>query len=193
MGTIAMEPARIEDARLVRETLAGSQASFQLLVERYQDRLFALARHYTRNAVEIEDIVQEAFLKAFRRLDSFDHRSSFYTWIYRIAVNIARQHLKKQSSRPATDSMEQQLEIGRQPADGREAGEDSMLRQRALDGAMAQLPENQRTALSLYYFEELSYEEISEAMQQNINTVRTHIRRGKQKLATMIDEGVLGP
>ena len=62
-----------EDARLVEETLAGNQLSFQLLVERYQERLFALARHYTKNPVEIEDVVQESFLKAFRRLDSF-HR-----------------------------------------------------------------------------------------------------------------------
>ena len=68
-----------EDALLVEETLAGNQLSFQLLVERYQERLFALARHYTKNPVEIEDVVQESFLKAFRRLDTFHHQSSFYT------------------------------------------------------------------------------------------------------------------
>ena len=93
------EQAR-EDARLVEETLAGNQLSFQLLVERYSDRLFALARHYTRNPVEIEDVIQESFLKAFRRLDTFHHQSSFYTWIYRIATNTILDFLKRRGRSP---------------------------------------------------------------------------------------------
>ena len=82
MGLRLMEekPA-VQDSDLVRESLAGNPLSFQLLVERYQDRLFALTRHYTRNVVEIEDIVQDAFLKAYSRLDSFQQQSSFYTWL----------------------------------------------------------------------------------------------------------------
>ncbi len=95
-----MKTARSEDASLVERTLAGDQAAFQDLVERYQGRLFALARHYTRNAVEIEDIVQDTFLKAYRRLDSFDHRSSFYTWIYRIATNTVLDLLKRRGRSP---------------------------------------------------------------------------------------------
>src|SRR5687768_4261658 len=87
MEFLAMEQEAADDTSLVRETLAGNQASFQLLVERYQGRLFALVRHYTKNFVEVEDVVQETFLKAYARLDSFQHESSFYTWIYRIAVN----------------------------------------------------------------------------------------------------------
>ena len=77
MQTSAMEPAAANDLSLVQETLGGNQLSFQLLVERYQEKLFALTRHYTRSAVEIEDIVQEAFLKAYRRLDTYQQQSSF--------------------------------------------------------------------------------------------------------------------
>ncbi|MFT6715191.1 MAG: RNA polymerase sigma-70 factor (ECF subfamily), partial [Planctomycetota bacterium] len=74
-----MQPAVSTDTDLVAETLAGQQLSFQLLVERHQGRLFAVVRNYTRNRVEVEDIVQDAFLKAFKRLDSFQHQASFST------------------------------------------------------------------------------------------------------------------
>ena len=83
------DDAAAGDANLVEECLAGNAVSFQLLVERYQERMFSLARHYTRSAVEVEDIVQETFLKAFRRLDSFQQQASFSTWLYRIATNLA--------------------------------------------------------------------------------------------------------
>lgn len=182
-----------EELALCQRIARGERHLFGEIIDRYSGLVAGSIAGQGVSPSDVEDLAQLTFINVFKGIHGFRGDAKLSSWIYRIAVNIARQHLKKQSSRPATDSMEQQLEIGRQPADGREAGEDSMLRQRALDSAMAQLPENQRTALSLYYFEELSYEEISEAMQQNINTVRTHIRRGKQKLATMIDEGVLGP
>ena len=185
MGTIAMEPARIEDARLVRETLAGSQASFQLLVERYQDRLFALARHYTRNAVEIEDIVQEAFLKAFRRLDSFDHRSSFYTWIYRIAVNTILDVLKRRGRSPVQAVEDPELlgepstGAGRLPApDARlERDEIAEITRRVLDD----LPEIFRTVLVLREFEGLAYQEIADTLGISIGTVESRLFRARAK------------
>ena len=98
-----MEEQAIDDAALVRETLAGHQSSFQLLVERHEARVFALLRHYVKNPVELEDLAQETFLKAFKRLDSFEGQASFYTWIYRIAVNTAKKFLqerKRRSPRP---------------------------------------------------------------------------------------------
>src|SRR5262245_44209264 len=75
------EPLQAQDESLVLETLSGSQASFQLLVERYQERIFSLARHYTRNPVDVEDLVQDTFLKAYSRLDTFQRQSSFFTWL----------------------------------------------------------------------------------------------------------------
>src|SRR5262245_17691449 len=97
---ILMESLQAEDESLVQETLAGNQTSFQLLLERYQDRIFALARHYTRSAVEVEDLVQDTFLKAFSRLDTFQAQSSFYTWLYRIAVNTILDGLKRRGRSP---------------------------------------------------------------------------------------------
>ena len=111
------EQAR-EDARLVEETLAGNQLSFQLLVERYSERLFALARHYTKNPVEIEDVVQESFLKAFRRLDSFHHQSSFYTWIYRIATNTILDFLKRRGRSPIQNVEDPEVLARPEPTDG---------------------------------------------------------------------------
>src|SRR5262249_34070714 len=97
---ITMHEVAREDVQLVEETLGGNQLSFQLLVERYQERIFALARHYTKSAVEIEDIVQDSFLKAYRRLETFQRQSSFSTWLYRIAVNTALDFLKRNGRSP---------------------------------------------------------------------------------------------
>ena len=90
-----MQAVPKEDLSLVAETLAGNQLSFQLLVERYQTRMFALVRHYTRNPVEVEDIVQDTFLKAYTRLPGFQQQSSFYTWLCRIAINTSLDFLKR--------------------------------------------------------------------------------------------------
>ncbi|MEZ5336838.1 MAG: sigma-70 family RNA polymerase sigma factor [bacterium] len=181
-----------EELALCQRIARGERHLFGEIIDRYSGLVAGCIAGQGVGPADVEDLAQLTFINVFKGIHGFRGEAKLSSWIYRIAQNIARQHLKKQALRPGVDSMEQQLEVGRQPADEREAGSDRMLRQRALDGAMAQLPENQRTALSLYYFEELSYEEISEAMQQNLNTVRTHIRRGKQKLATIIDEGTLG-
>ena len=111
----AMEQAHVEDADLVREALEGNQLSFQLLVERYQGRLFGLARHYTRNTVEVEDIVQDAFLKAFSRLETFQHQSSFYTWLYRIATNTILDFMKRRGRNPVTTVEDPDITVGEAP------------------------------------------------------------------------------
>ena len=95
----------LDDQELVDRTLAGERDAFQVLVERHQDRLFGLVRHYTRNPVEIEDIVQESFLKAYTRLESFQRQGSFYTWIYRIAVNTTLDLFKRQGRKRTYWSM----------------------------------------------------------------------------------------
>src|SRR5262245_29597651 len=99
---ITMHEVAREDVQLVEEALGGNQLSFQLLIERYQDRIFALARHYTTKTVEVEDIVQDTFLKAYRRLETFQRQSSFSTWLYRIAVNTALDFLKRTGRSPVT-------------------------------------------------------------------------------------------
>ena len=115
-----MQNAANEDTDLVRLVLAGDQDAFAQLVERYQSKLFALVRHYTRNAVEVEDIVQDTFLKAYSRLDSFQHQSSFYTWIYRIATNTILDVLKRRGRSPiqAVEDVEVVEPAGESGGDG---------------------------------------------------------------------------
>src|SRR5262245_42351474 len=125
MEARSMEPQPAEDTCLVQETLGGNQASFQLLVERYQSRMFALARHYTKNPVEVEDLVQDTFLKAYARLDSFQHQASFYTWLYRIGTNTALDWMKRRGRSPVT--VVEDPEVVGEPAKVKVAAPDAQL------------------------------------------------------------------
>ena len=184
-----MERAQLEDADLVREALDGNQLSFQLLVERYQGRLFGLARHYTRSVVEVEDIVQDAFLKAYSRLDTFQHQSSFYTWLYRITTNTILDFMKRRGRNPVTTVEDPDITVGAAPErnvtrpDARlEAHEITEITREVLD----EMPEIFRTALVLREFEDLSYQEIADQLEISIGTVESRLFRArarfKQKL-----------
>lgn len=183
MGILAMEQPALEDADLVRETLAGSQASFQLLVERYQGRLFALTRHYTRNLVEVEDIVQDSFLKAFRRLASFDHRSSFYTWLYRIAVNTILDTLKRRGRSPVQAVEDPELLSRPGPAHGvgPAAGLEREEICRITHSVLQELPEIFRTVLVLREFDGLAYQAIADVLEISIGTVESRLFRARAR------------
>jgi RNA polymerase sigma-70 factor, ECF subfamily len=189
-----MNTARSEDANLVQSTLDGDQSAFQTLVERYQGRLFALARHYTRNVVEIEDIVQDTFLKAYRRLDSFDHRSSFYTWIYRIATNTVLDVLKRRGRSPVQAVEDPEL-IGEAaprdlpaPSAKLEAKELSELTHEVL----SHLPDIFRTVLVMREFDDMAYQEIADTLEISIGTVESRLFRArarfKDKLLSLYPE-----
>lgn len=172
-----------EDARLVEEALAGNQLSFQLLVERYSDRLFSLARHYTRNPVEIEDLVQESFLKAFRRLDSFHHQSSFYTWIYRIATNTILDFLKRRGRSPIQAVEDPEILVQSEPIDGF-GPEADMEREEIAEvtrKVLAELPDIFRTVLVMREFEERSYQEIADMLGISIGTVESRLFRARAR------------
>ena len=178
-----MQPAAHEDADLVRESLEGNQLSFQLLVERYQDRMFAVVRHYLRNAVEIEDVVQETFLKCFRKLETFQHNASFSTWLHRIAVNTALDYMKRRGRSPVT-AVEDPEVVGegqgtpvRSPDAGMEADEIAEITREVLDG----LPEIFRTVLVLREFEEMPYQEIAEVLEISIGTVESRLFRARAR------------
>lgn len=180
-----------EELALCQRIARGERHLFGELIDRYSGLVAGCIAGQGVNSSDVEDLAQLTFINVFKGIHGFRGDAKLSSWIYRIALNISRQHLKRAAQRPSVDSMEQQLEIGRQPVESRREDAALLLRNRALSLALEQIQPNQRTALALYYFEELSYEEISEAMAQNINTVRTHIRRGKQKLAEILDEGVL--
>jgi RNA polymerase sigma-70 factor (ECF subfamily) len=187
MERIAMEPQPADDTCLVQETLAGNQASFQILVERYQSRLFSLARHYTRNQYEIEDVVQETFLKAYSRLDSFQHQSSFYTWIYRIAVNTVLDFLKRRGRSPVTAVEDPELVESAavsQPS-SRVMSPDARLQREEIQQITAKIlegmPEIFRTVLVMREFEDMAYQDIADVLGISIGTVESRLFRARAR------------
>jgi len=178
-----MEPAPAEDTALVEETLAGNQTSFQLLVERYQSRIFALTRHYTRNQVEVEDLVQETFLKAYGRLASFQHQSSFYTWLYRIAVNTILDSIKRRGRSPVQSVEDPELVAD--PSPTRCPGPGAALEReevsRVTHEVLQQMPEIFRTVLVLREFEERSYQDIADTLGISIGTVESRLFRARAR------------
>lgn len=194
MEAVAMEPKTAEDESLVQETLAGNQASFQLLIERYQGRIFALARHYTRNAVEIEDLVQDTFLKAYSRLDTFQRQSSFFTWLYRIAVNTILDSMKRRGRSPvqSVEDPEMLASPGPTQMSGPSAGMEREEIARVTREVLEQIPEIFRTVLVMREFEDLAYQEIADTLEISIGTVESRLFRArarfKEKLLQMYPE-----
>ncbi|MBK7878509.1 MAG: sigma-70 family RNA polymerase sigma factor [Planctomycetes bacterium] len=178
-----MEPQPADDLCLVQETLAGHQASFQLLVERYQSRMFALARHYTKNPVEIEDLVQEAFLKAFTRLDTFQHQSSFYTWLYRIATNTILDWMKRRGRSPVTSV--EDPEVLPEPSKVKVAAPDAQMERAEIakitHAVLEHLPDIFRQVLVMREFEEMAYQDIADVLGISIGTVESRLFRARAK------------
>ena len=181
-----------DDSLLVQGTLEGDPLCFEVLVERYQRRLFGLVRHYTRSAVEVEDIVQDTFLKAFSRLETFQQSSAFYTWLYRVAVNAATDWLKKKRQ----DRALQVEDLQRLPlADDCDTPDDNLGR-KDLRGqireAMGQLPEKFRTILVLRELEGMAYDEISNVLKISKGTVESRLFRARAKLKAELERRHLG-
>lgn len=176
------------DQALVVRAQAGDSRAFDLLVLKYQQRVAALIARYLRDSAEVLDVTQEAFIKAYRALPGFRGDSAFYTWIYRIAINTAKNHLVAQGRRPPRDDIDtetaEQLDAGERLRDSatpeRELLSDEIARtvQQALDT----LPDELRNAILLRELEGLSYEEIATAMDCPIGTVRSRIFRAREAI-----------
>jgi RNA polymerase sigma-70 factor (ECF subfamily) len=179
------------DQQLVERVQSGDKRAFELLVTKYQRRIFRLLSRMIRDPAEIEDVAQEAFVKAYRALSNFRGESAFYTWLYRIAINTAKNHLVSQGRRvPTTTGNDiEDAEGFDDAALLREvATPDSMLQSRqvaeAVNRAIEKLPEELRTAIVLRELEGLSYEEIAETMACPIGTVRSRIFRAREAIAS---------
>ena len=183
-----MNAAPKEDLSLVAETLAGNQLSFQLLVERYQDRMFALVRHYTRNPVEVEDIVQDTFLKAYSRLGGFQQQASFYTWLCRIAINTALDTLKRLGRNPVQAVEDPELGVS-EPRSGSAGGSipapDARLEReevaRVTREVLETLPEIFRAVLVLREFEDMAYQDMADVLGISIGTVESRLFRARAR------------
>jgi RNA polymerase sigma-70 factor (ECF subfamily) len=178
------------DQALVERAQNGDKQAFGLLVSKYQRKLNRLLSRLIRDPAEVEDVTQEAFVKAYRALPSFRGDSAFYTWLYRIGVNTAKNYLVSQSRRAPTAT-----EVDSEEAEGYEEGEqlrdintpEHLLLTKQIgetvNAAMEALPEELRTAIMLREIEGLSYEEIATIMECPIGTVRSRIFRAREAVA----------
>jgi len=186
------------DQQLVERAQRGDQRAFGLLVAKYQRKLARLLSRMIRDAAEVEDVTQEAFIKAYRALGNFRGESAFYTWLYRIGINTAKNHLVAQGRRaPTTTEVEAEDAEGFDDA-GLLRDEDTPERllqtkqiAETVNTAMEALPEDLRTAIVLREIDGLSYDEIAEVMNCPIGTVRSRIFRAREaisaKLKPMLD------
>ena len=173
------------DKELVRRVRRGDAAAFDLLYLRYQHKVQALLARYLTRHQDVEDIAQETFIKAYRALPRFRGESAFYTWLYRIAVNTAKNHLAARPQRVQTVELDAEDADGGELAaalrqeDGPEDAAQSAELKEAIDAAIAALPEDLRSALTLREFNGLSYAQIAEVLDCPVGTVRSRIFRAR--------------
>ncbi|MEP4484474.1 MAG: RNA polymerase sigma factor RpoE [Halioglobus sp.] len=180
--------AELTDKQLVAKVQKGDSRAFDLLVMKYQHKIMGLISRYVHDADEVQDVAQEAFIKAYRALPRFRGDSAFYTWLYRIAINTAKNHLVSRSRRPPGSDVEVE------DAEHYEAGgalRDIETPESALFGAelkvviedaIAELPDDLRAAVTLREFDGLSYEDIAEVMDCPVGTVRSRIFRAREAI-----------
>lgn len=184
--------ADASDQQLVNRVRAGDTNAFNFLVLRYQNRVAALVARFIKDHQEVEDVTQEAFIKAYRALHLFRGESAFYTWLYRIAVNTAKNSLVARGRRPPTSDLDageaELVEIGA-PLHDQDTPEGSLATaalKAAVEKAIEELPEDLRTAFTLREFSGLSYEDITEVMNCPVGTVRSRIFRAREAIDKVI-------
>lgn len=181
------------DQELVERAQRGDKQAFGLLVEKYQRKLARLLSRFVRDSAEVEDVTQEAFIKAYRALPKFRGDSAFYTWLYRIGINTAKNHLMAAGRRAPTSTG-----VDSEEAEGLAEGEqlrdintpESLILSREIgdtvNATMEGLPEELRTAIQLREIEGMSYEDIAQIMNCPIGTVRSRIFRAREAIAEQL-------
>lgn len=192
MTALTMDTARMGenelDRALVERVQQGDKRAFDLLVRKYQHKLIGLISRYVRSHAECEDIAQEAFIRAWRAIGSFRGDSAFYTWLYKIAVNTAKNHLVAMGRRPPSgdvDADEAEFMAGGERMQDGATPEHELMRQeieQSVFSTVQALPEELRTAITLREVDGLSYDEIAEAMGCPIGTVRSRIFRAREAI-----------
>jgi RNA polymerase sigma-70 factor (ECF subfamily) len=179
------------DRQLVARAQRGDKRAFELLVEKYQRKLARLLSRFIRDPAEVEDVTQEAFIKAYRALPAFRGDSAFYTWLYRIGINTAKNYLMAMGRRAPTST-----EVEAEEAEGFEEGEqlrdintpESVLLSneiaQTVNSTIEKLPEELRRAIQMREIEGMSYEDIAQAMDCPIGTVRSRIFRAREAIDT---------
>jgi RNA polymerase sigma-70 factor (ECF subfamily) len=199
-GKLVTMTEREKDQNLVQRVQRGDKVAFEMLFTKYQRRVSRLVSRFVRSEAEVEDIVQESFIKAYRALASFRGDSAFYTWLYRIAVNTAKNHLVSASKRPISlsqfeknDDDDFQEDIFMSDAATPESELITKQIAETVNKSMNELPADLREAIMLREIEGMSYEDIADAMGCPIGTVRSRIFRAREaiseKIKPMLDVG----
>lgn len=181
-----------DDAQLIDETLAGHSTAFGHLVRKYQDRLYNTVVHVVGNAEDARDIVQEAFVQAFVKLDTFRGSSAFYTWLYRIAFNLAITHRRRR--RPTLSVEQVRKTSGTEPMDTDDSPADKLVREERCEQvrqAMDKLTREHRMVLVLREVDGCCYETISEILELPVGTVRSRLHRARLQLRDQLEEVLL--
>lgn len=181
------------DQGLVRRVQQGDKAAFDLLVIKYQHKIVHLVNRYVKDPSEAQDVAQDTFIKAYRALGDFRGESAFYTWLYRIAINTAKNYLLSRSRRHSEYEIDvqdaEQVENAPQLKD-MDTPENMLMNEQIVEvirSAIEKLPEEMRIAITLREFEGMSYEEIAEAMDCPIGTVRSRIFRAREAIDAKLD------
>lgn len=185
------------DHELVLKVQQGDKSAFDLLVIKYQHRIIQLVNRYIKDPSEAQDVAQEAFIKAYRALGNFRGDSAFYTWLYRISINTAKNYLVSRNRRHSDYHVDVQdaEQVGNAPQlQGMETPDELLQNDEiisVINAAIEQLPEDMKTAIILREFEGMSYEEIAQAMECPVGTVRSRIFRAREaideKLGSLLD------
>jgi len=176
------------DAQLVVRVQQGDKRAFDLLVLKYQHKIHSLISRYVRDQTEVQDVAQEAFIKAYRAINNFRAESAFYTWMYRIAINTAKNHLVSRSRRPpATDiDVDESVDYAGANVLLDQQGPESILHGEevavVVRDALESLPEDLRIAVTLRELDGLSYEDIADVMDCPVGTVRSRIFRAREAI-----------
>ncbi len=192
MGNTVSDGGAQTDLLLVRRVQKGERRAFDLLVQKYQHKVVALVARFVRQPEEAEDIAQEAFVKAYRALPNFRGDSAFYTWLYRIAVNTAKNHLVAQGRQVSLADVETEEAEQFDSADGLreyDTPEGILLSKEIaqhIDKALKALPSDLREAVTLRELEGLSYDEIAQVMDCPVGTVRSRIFRAREAIAKVL-------
>ena len=190
--------ATATDQQLVARVQKGDSRAFDMLVLKYQHRIFGLISRYVRDADEVQDVAQEAFIKAYRALPGFRGESAFYTWLYRIAINTAKNYLVSRSRRPPgsdVDVEDAEYYDGGTALHEIESPENALFGEElkaVVERAIKGLPEDLRTAVTLREFDGLSYEDIAGIMDCPVGTVRSRIFRAREAIDGQVREQLDG-
>ncbi len=176
------------DQAIVKRVLAGDHDAFSILVDRYQNRIYSVVHNYVSNQEDALDVTQDAFVKAFSKLKSFDAASSFYTWMYRVAINTSIDFLRKRKSRPAESLDDEKFsEVGFEPESKDPSADPERVatrreQARILRSAISQLSDKLRPVIVLHDVEGLSQDEVADVLRVPVGTVKSRVSRARAEL-----------